>query len=211
MLLLNHNIKTIVVKLIRLIVCFCAIILFFTSKPIYSQNRSLNQLAKSDLQNDDRAFSFQKSLRVSYVWGPEVYILLLPPVKVGFELESLHSHKYFGFDASFMMGGVDAFWGQIGAYGGFREGSVLLENKLNYFFTSSSGGDKLQILSIIPKIGFQYKRFYIKAGPTIKLARWEIDYNFAKITAPIISGYEVNIEIGYQWYFNNDSNIRTYK
>lgn len=161
---------------------------------VLRQNRYI-QSSQAGISSDDFVF------RVGYAYGPEYLFLLLPPVKLGVEYHMPNRNVYVGLDAS--LTGTAALWIQTGLYTGLKHKNLTLETKINHLIAASPDAETLKIWSINPKIGIDYRKFYLKIGPYFPVH----SYGSLELNEKIyvsLGGILLNFDIGFRFPSNKN-------
>lgn len=186
-----------------------SVVFFFMSLSVMGQNVIKDSTWKEDyfntiyLNQPKHYYSFI----LSYEYGPEVLMLIAPPIKLGTEYHSFKQQDlYCGFDASFNI--FIAPWLQTGVYVGLKYKMLLIEQKINYLVMNSDY-NPIKELSFNPKIGVEFKNIYLKAGPYIPVKSFAnghlIEDKYLNIKNILI-----NLELGYRFNFGRIKNIHRY-
>lgn len=134
----------------------------------------------------------------SYAYGPEVGLLLFPPIKVNVDYYYNKSRNlYIGLDGTINV--FIAIWGHVGFQTGFQLRNAYVESGLDLTYFEVGN-----YLSFNPKMGYDislYKNvvnLYLEAGPSFRLRSNE---NISELRYLKIGGIPLNLEIGFNGRF----------
>ena len=185
---MNKNLKS-TILLITLLIGFCCL--------AYGQDSARFVIKNKYRQSPPiRNFVF----RAGYAYGPEYLLIVFPPVKLGVEYHFPNLNPaYVGFDMS--LNGLVAFWLQTGLYAGLKHKYFTLETKINHLIVESPDAETMKIWSVNPKIGIDYRMFYLKIGPYFPVHSYgsrELD----KKPYVSLGGVLLNFDVGFRFPSN---------
>ncbi|WP_298646469.1 hypothetical protein [uncultured Proteiniphilum sp.] len=189
---MNKRLKS-TILLISLLTGFCC--------PAYGQDIGSVVFQDKHRQSSPIGISSDNFVfRIGYAYGPEYLFILFPPAKFGVEyhLPNLNI-AYIGFDMS--LNGLIAFWVQSGLYAGLKHKGFTLETKINHLIVESPEKETIKIWSVNPKIGIDYRMFYLKIGPYFPLHSYgSIELNKKPYVS--LGGVLLNFDVGFRFPSN---------
>lgn len=129
----------------------------------------------------------------SYTYGPEVGLLLFPPVKFNIDYCYNKSRNlYLGLDGTINV--FIAIWGHVGFQTGLQLRSLYVESGFDLTFFEIGN-----YLSFNPKLGYDISlhknivNLYLEAGPSFRMRSNE---NISELNYLKVDGIPLNLEVG---------------
>lgn len=177
--------------------------------PFIQHNDSTVNPADSVKKQQNKTLNTYFGYGFSNCIGPEnAAILIFPPPKFSFTIyhEKSEYEIYYGVDAAAHIFLAYVFSGSV--FGGIKRRVFTFDTSVAYLQfpkqeTEFDGPmDMYERITLNPKIGINYKWFWLKAGPSFELYRNPVSLHKYKFNLTYFECY--NFEVGLHWLFNKN-------
>jgi hypothetical protein len=195
--------------IIGLVMCFLTMN-NFAEKPFAQSNDSTVNRTDSLKKQQHKTLNTYIGYGFSKCVGPENGVILFPS-KISYSIyhEKSTYEIYYGLDAAVFL--LMAFEVSGSVFGGIKRKNFTFDTSLSYLYfpkqeTFDGPAEMYEHVRLNPKIGFNYKWFWIKTGPSINLYQNRTGlFSYSNNLTELRS---FNFEIGLHWLYDLESNKR---